>query len=224
MSLSDEKDSDGSRSLLIAEPLELVREGFAAICEQRCGCQVVALCGDGETALAEMMRCRPDFAVLDLGLSRLFTLELVRKARAEGLNTKIIVLGVRFDRKTVYETLRAGASAYVLKSGPAAHLLEAFEQLQGGGVYISPLLNVEQIFVAAKKPDASDPLERLSSREYEVFTLLVEGIRAKEIAARLDLSPKTVDTYRSSLMRKLEIYDVAGLVKFAINKHLISVD
>jgi len=223
MFLSGEKDTDGRRSLLIAEPLELVREGFASICRHRGNCRVVALCEDGETALAEMIRHRPDFAILDLGLAGLFALELIRKARADGLETKIIVLGERVDRKTVYETLRAGASAYVLKSGPSAHLLEAFKQVRGGGVYISPLLDLEEIFVVAK-PGTSDPLERLSSREYEVFTLLVEGIRAKEIAARLNLSPKTVDTYRSSLMKKLEIYDVAGLVKFAINQHLIAMD
>jgi DNA-binding NarL/FixJ family response regulator len=209
------------RSVVIAEPLALVREGFAALCEASGDITVLAQCEDGETALREIGVLRPDLAVLDLNLTRLFTLEVIRKARALDAPTKTIVLGTRSDRKTVFEILRAGASAYVLKSGPSRHLLDAFEQVLSGGIYVSPLLDVEQIFVAGKKPESSDPLEKLSAREYEVFTLLVEGIRAKEIAARLDLSPKTVDTYRASLMRKLDIHDVAGLVKFAIHRKLI---
>ena len=92
-----------------------------------------------------------------------------------------------------------------------------------GGIYVSPEMELEKIFISQRKNEIGDPLETLSSREYQVFSLLIDGIRAKEIAARLDLSPKTVDTYRASLMRKLDIYDVAGLVKFAIQRDLTSV-
>jgi DNA-binding NarL/FixJ family response regulator len=99
-------------------------------------------------------------------------------------------------------------------------LLEAFEQVLDGGIYVSPQLELNKIFGPGQKNSADDPLEMLSAREYQVFTLLVDGIRAKEIAARLELSPKTVDTYRASLMRKLDIHDVAGLVKFAIHRDL----
>ena len=96
------------------------------------------------------------------------------------------------------------------------------EQILDGGIYVSPQLELNKIFGPGQKSAPDDPLEMLSAREYQVFTLLVEGIRAKEIAARLELSPKTVDTYRASLMRKLDIHDVAGLVKFAIQKDLTS--
>jgi DNA-binding NarL/FixJ family response regulator len=81
---------------------------------------------------------------------------------------------------------------------------------------------LDKIFSPGQRSIPDDPLEALSAREYQVFTLLVEGTRAKEIAARLDLSPKTVDTYRASLMRKLDIHDVASLVKFAIQRDLTS--
>jgi DNA-binding NarL/FixJ family response regulator len=84
-------------------------------------------------------------------------------------------------------------------------------------------LELDKIFLAQRKSEPADPLESLSSREYQVFSLLIDGIRAKEIAARLDLSPKTVDTYRASLMRKLDIHDVASLVKFAIQRDLTSI-
>jgi DNA-binding NarL/FixJ family response regulator len=120
------------------------------------------------------------------------------------------------------ESLRNGANGFLLKSSPAAQLLEALLQIMSGGIYVSPEMELEKIFIAHRKNDASDPLESLSSREYQVFSLLIDGIRAKEIAARLDLSPKTVDTYRASLMRKLDIYDLPGLVKFAIQRELTS--
>jgi two-component system invasion response regulator UvrY len=101
-------------------------------------------------------------------------------------------------------------------------MLEAFEQVLEGSIYVSPQLELSKIFSTNQKGTPDDPLELLSAREYQVFSLLIEGVRAKEIAARLELSPKTIDTYRASLMRKLDIHDVAGLVKFAINRDLTS--
>jgi DNA-binding NarL/FixJ family response regulator len=199
----------------------LVRDGFAALCESSGRYHVVGECGDGAAALDLIRSLAPDFAVLGLNLSQLFTLEVVRKMRTGGFPTKAVVVGTRRDRKTVVEVLRSGASAYVLESGPGRHLLEAFDQIRSGAVYVSPLLDLDQIFIAHKRSTPENPLESLSSREYQVFTLLIDGVRAKEIAARLELSPKTVDTYRASLMRKLEIYDLPGLVKFAIHNNLI---
>jgi DNA-binding NarL/FixJ family response regulator len=168
------------------------------------------------------MTNRPDIAVLDLNLPDLFSLAMVRKLRENQIATRIVVLSTRKDRKTVVEALRAGVNAFLLKSGPAHHLLEAFEQILDGGIYVSPSLELEKIFSPGQRSIPDDPLEALSAREYQVFSLLVEGTRAKEIAARLELSPKTVDTYRASLMRKLDIHDVASLVKFAIQRDLTS--
>ncbi len=207
-------------SIVLAEEMTLLREGLAALSEATGRYSVVAQCDDGAAALELILSRRPDIAVLDLNLPKLFALEAIRKLRLAGSTTRLVVTSLRRDRKTVLEVLRSGASAYVLKSGPARHLLEAYQQVLDGGIYVSPLLELDKIFVARKKPDPEDPLGTLSAREYQVFTLLIDGIRAKEIAARLDLSPKTVDTYRASLMRKLDIHDVAGLVKFAINRNL----
>jgi len=159
---------------------------------------------------------------LDLNLTDLFTLEIVKRVREAGLRTKIIVLSTRGDRKTVVEALRCGVSGFLLKTAPSSQLLEAFQQVLDGSIYVSPQLELNRIFTSNSKAQANDPLDSLSAREHQVFTLLVEGVRAKEIAARLELSPKTVDTYRASLMRKLDIHDVAGLVKFAIHRDLTS--
>jgi DNA-binding NarL/FixJ family response regulator len=136
----------------------------------------------------------PDIAVLDLNLCDLHTLELVRRVREADLSTRIVVLSTRRDRKTVVEALRCSVNGFLLKSAPWNQLIEAFDQVLDGGVYVSPELELNGIFCATGDNGNTDPLEALSAREHQVFSLLVEGVRAKEIAARLELSPKTVDT------------------------------
>lgn len=209
-------------TILLADDLTLVREGLAALCEAQPQYTVIGQCSQGAAALRMIESQQPDLAVLDLNLPDLFTLEIVRRVREAGHKTKVVVLSTRRDRKTVVEALRCGVSGFLLKSASSAQLLEAFAQVLEGSIYVSPQLELNKIFTSGNKAQPEDPLELLSAREYQVFSLLVEGVRAKEIAARLELSPKTVDTYRASLMRKLDIYDVAGLVKFAIHRDLTS--
>ena len=209
-------------SVLLADDLTLVREGLAALCAAHAQYRVVGQCSEGTSALRMIESQRPDLAVLDLNLPDLFTMEIVRRVREANLPTKIVVLSLRRDRKTVVEALRCGVNGFLLKSAPSSELLEALEQVLEGSIYVSPQLELNKIFSTNHKSTPDDPLDLLSAREYQVFSLLIEGVRAKEIAARLELSPKTIDTYRASLMRKLDIHDVAGLVKFAINRDLTS--
>ncbi len=209
-------------TILLAEQLALVRDGLAALCALRPEWHVVAQSADGADAFDRICALRPDVAVLDLHLPNLYCLELVRRMQDRGLATKPIVLSDRQDRKTVMEALRTGASGFVLKSCPGAEFLEAIRMVSEGGVFVSPSIEVGRMFTTKTKHAPEDPIESLSAREYQVFSLLIDGMRAKEIAGRLDLSPKTVDTYRASMMRKLDIHDLAGLVKFAIQKKLIA--
>jgi DNA-binding NarL/FixJ family response regulator len=207
--------------ILIADELTLVREGLAALCNSILGFRVVAQVGTAGGALEEIQRLAPDIALLDLGLSDLAATEVIRRVREQGLRTRCAVFSVRKDRKTVLEVLRSGACGYLLKSSTAEQMADALSQFTQGGIYVSPQIEVMSLFGEGNgRRNGEDPIESLSTREFQVFSLLVEGIRAKEIAARLSLSPKTVDTYRSSLMRKLDIHDVAGLVKFAIKRDL----
>jgi len=204
-------------SILIADDLALVRGGLAALCQQA-PYRVVAQCSCGIATLQSIELEKPDVAILDLNLQGLSALAILRKLQESPVQTRILILFTRKDRRTVLDALRLGAAGFLLKSDPTIHLLEAFNQILNGGVYISPSFDIDKIFVSGEKHFAENPLGVLSAREYEVFSLLIAGIRAKEIAARLDLSPKTVDTYRASLMRKLEIDSIAGLVKFAIEQ------
>jgi DNA-binding NarL/FixJ family response regulator len=210
-----------TNTIVLAEELAMIREGIAQVCEREDGYQVVAQCSDGAAALAAVLHYKPSIAIIDLQIPKLFSLELIRKAREIELATRFIVLAVRGDRKTALEALRAGANGFLLKSGPAAQLLEALRNVSAGSVFVTPELQFEKVFFTAKLPRTVDPIDNLSSREYQVFRLLIDGIRAKEIAARLELSPKTIDTYRASLMRKLDLHDVASLVKFAIQRDLV---
>jgi DNA-binding NarL/FixJ family response regulator len=207
-------------SVVLADDHSIVREGLAAFCDARPELHIVGQCADGLAAVEMIKALQPDFAIIDLHMPKLHGLEVIRKVREANSACKLVVLSISRDEKMVLEALRAGANGYLLKDGPARHLLDAISYIQDGGVYISPLLRREYLLEAPRKAPAEDPLASLSRREYEVFSFLVDGMRPKDIAKLLDISPKTVDTYRSNIMRKLGIHDLVGLVKFAINRNL----
>jgi DNA-binding NarL/FixJ family response regulator len=220
-------ESSGVTTVLIAEPEELTREALASLClsSPQGRYHPVALAADGEEAIEAARGCSPPpaLAVVNLDLPRLHTLELIARCHTAGLPTRFVILANRFDRKTVLESLRAGAKGFLLRTSSARNFFDALDQVCLGGVYLAPQVGANRLFVQpGLGSSVDDPIGHLSSREYQVFTLLVDGVRAKEIAARLELSPKTVDTYRASLMRKLDIHDVAGLVKFAVRCNLVA--
>ena len=207
-------------SVVIADELALLREGLSAILHATGQYSVVALCGDGEQAMQSIVELRPAAAILDFQLPKLFCLDLARQVQEQDLRAKVVVLSTRCDRKSALDALRAGVSAFLPKTAPSSEILDAMEQvLSSNRPYVPPSMAVEQ---PTDAPEPQDAFETLSPREFQVFSLMVEGVRAKEIAARLQLSPKTVDTYRSNLMRKLDIHDLARLVKYAIQRDLTS--
>jgi DNA-binding NarL/FixJ family response regulator len=183
---------------------------------------VLGQCSDGPAAFQMISSLKPDFAILDLDMPSMTGAEVIRRLRATGCTAKLMILSISREESAVMEALRAGADAYLLKDGPARHLLDALSFVRDGGVYVSPLLRGAGLFTRADSHPPEDPLASLSPREMEVFSYLVNGLRAKDIAELLDISPKTVDTYRASLMRKLNLHDLVGLVKFAIERNLTS--
>ena len=208
--------------IVIAESLPLVRESLAALCNSRQPYRVTGQCSDGVQACRLIESLRPEICLIDLDLPSLYALEIIRKMGMAGVTAKMVILATHADRKITLDILHCGAHAIVLKSGAAHNLFEAFDCIREGGVYMAPQLELDKLFATNRNGHNGDPIESLSVRERQVFMLLIEGLRAKEIASRLELSPKTVDTYRASLMRKLDIHAVAGLVKYAIQRNLIS--
>jgi DNA-binding NarL/FixJ family response regulator len=206
-------------TVVLADDHAIVREGFASLCEAN-GMRVLGQCSDGSSAIETIQATRPDFAILDLNMPGMTGIEVIRRLRSAGCPSKLMILSISRDDKTVIEALRAGADGYLLKDGPARHLLEAITYVRDGGQYVSPLLRGAGLFTTPEAAAPNDPLASLSPREMEVFSHLVKGMRAKDIAELLHISPKTVDTYRATLMRKLNVHDIVGLVKFAIERNL----
>jgi two-component system, NarL family, response regulator NreC len=208
-------------TIVLADDHVIVREGLAALCASK-GLRVVGECSDGASAVEMVNRLHPDFAVFDLDMPGLNGVEAIHRLRVTGSHAKLMILSVQREEKVVVEALRAGADAYLLKDGPSRHLMDAISFVRDGGVYISPLLRGAGLFTGGERILPENPLADLSPREIEVFTHLVNGLRAKDIADLLSISPKTVDTYRAGLMRKLKVRDLVGLVKFAIERNLTS--
>jgi len=208
-------------SVLFADDHEIFREALVALYSSRPELAIVGQCSDGLSALQMIRSLIPDFAIIDLHMPKLDGLELIRKLREPPRHpTKLIVLSMSRDRQTVAEALRAGAEAYLPKDCPSRHVLAAIQYIRDGGVYLSPLLHLDSF--SSQRAATGDPTDLLSEREHEVFYHLVRGIRAKQIAAHLKISPKTVDTYRASILRKLDLDSVAALVRFAVERKLIS--
>lgn len=206
-------------TVVLADDHAIVREGFAALCEAH-GLRVLGQCAEGPAAVEMILAKQPDFAILDLSMPGMTGIEVIRRLRNAGCPSKLIILSVNREDKSVIEALRAGADAYLTKEGPARHLWEAIGYIRDGGQYVSPLLKRADLFAKPEPAPPDDPLACLSPREIEVFSSLVKGMRAKDIAELLRISPKTVDTYRAILMRKLNVHDIVGLVKFAIERNL----
>ena len=212
-------------TLILADDHGIVREGVAAFCKARPDVSLLGQCSDGQEALDMILARNPDFAVLDLDMPKLTGLEVIRRVREMGSKTRLIVLSISRDQEIIRELFRSGADGYVLKDGPSRHIFDAINYVRDGGQYLTPLLrreSIEQGDKGGKKEEKADPLALLSKREFAVFSLLVDGVRPKDIAIALEISPKTVDTYRSNIMRKLKIDSVAGLVRFAIQRNLQS--
>jgi len=215
-----------AKTLVIAEQPGLLRDGLAAICSSSGRFQIRAVTGSGEQAWKLIEQLRPDAALVDLHIPDLDALEIAR--RLAGIvpwpsvpGARCVILSSRPDRKTVLEALRAGAQGFLLRSSSGENLLDCLDRVLDGGIYVSPGVDLQNLFPADRRSIPDDPLDSLSPREFQVFSLLVEGVRPKEIAARLGVSPKTVDTYRVQLMRKLGIHDVPGLVKYALQRRFI---
>jgi DNA-binding NarL/FixJ family response regulator len=215
ISLAMDRCGTNILNVVVADELPLICEGLAALCMGFAGCEVVGHGTNGEEAWRLIERLQPHIALLGVRLSRLATMEVIRRSRLLGYPTRFLLVAHQADRREVLDALRGGASGYILKSSPGRELEEALRQVSQGAVYISSQIDWQN-GDTAMRGDTDNPLRNLSSREMQVFAMLVEGVRARDIAARLSLSPKTVDTYRASLMRKLAIHDVPGLVKLAI--------
>ena len=207
-------------SIVFVEEQTLYRESLTCLFDSLPDLELLASTTSGIELINLMLNQPADIGILDLHLTDIHAFELIRRVRSAGIQTRLIVLASRADLRTAAEAIRGGAQGMVLKSAGCVQLVRACQHVMGGGIYIDPQIKLTQTLKNVDCNDPIDPLDTLNSREHQVFSLLIEGLRAKEIAARLAVSPKTVDTYRASVMRKLKIQTGAGLVKYAVQRQL----
>lgn len=208
---------------IIADDHEIVRRGLRSLLEAH-GCKLLAEAADGLTAAQAADKHKPSLLLLDLNMPRLHGLEVLKQVRASSPNTRVIVLSMHNDEPYVIEALRAGASAYVLKGSESEEIAQALKEVLAGRRYLSAPLSEWAINALTARPAEAnnDPLASLSPREREVLQLASEGFGNAEIATKLFISPRTAETHRTNLMRKLALQTQTDLVRFAIRKGLIT--
>ncbi len=207
---------------IIADDHEIVRRGLRGILEGEGGCKVVAEASDGLTAAQLVEKLKPHVLVLDLNMPRLHGIEVLRQTRTTSPHTRVIVLSMHNDEPYVIESLRAGASAYILKGSESQEILQALKEVMAGRRFLSATLSEWAINALVAKPaDDADPLQSLTQRERMVVQLAAEGHTNGEIAEKLFISPRTAETHRTNLLRKLGLQTQTDLVRFAIRKGLI---
>jgi DNA-binding NarL/FixJ family response regulator len=213
--------------IFLADDHGLVRAGLRLLLETQPDLSVIGEAADGRQAVYEVARLRPDIAVLDITMPALNGIEALRRIRTECPGVGIIILSMHNTHQHIYRALKAGARGYVLKEAAGDELIEAIRTVYAGGRHLSPKISDELIedYLAQHGPgEMENPIERLSSREREILQLVAEGKTSLVIANLLALSPKTVETYRSRLMQKLALNDLASLVKFAIQQGLVTLE
>ena len=203
-------------SVLIADDHTVVAEGLRHLVGSQPEMEVVGLAENGRDAVRAAMEARPDIVLMDHAMPILNGTEAARLIRERCADTRVIMLSMYSDAVHVYRALQAGATGYIIKRSVAKEVVDAIWAVHRGGRYLSRELADVVIDHVVHRSAPDDPLERLSSRERQVLQLLAEGHSVAEIAATLSLSPKTVETYRARMMEKLGIYELAGLVRFAI--------
>jgi DNA-binding NarL/FixJ family response regulator len=209
--------------ILIADDHGVVAEGLKHLIEAQQDMQVVATVGDGREAIRVAKETQPDVVLMDLSMPELNGADATRAVLEHDPKCRVIVLSMYAEREYVRRALKAGAAGYVVKRSAAKEVVDAIRAVHAGQRYLSP--RVADVVIDDYAGDGKgDLLEKLSTREREVLQLLAEGRTGAEIATRLALSQKTVETYRARLVEKLGIRDVAGLVKFAIQRGLVSLD
>ena len=213
--------------VVLADDHPIVRQGVRTLLESEGGCQVVGEATDGLTAIDLIARLTPDIAILDLQMPDLDGLEVARRAQDKSPTTRVLILSMHDDEPHVVQALRHGVTGYVLKGAAATDLTTAVRAVMEGKRFLSASLSERAIeSYALRAKETSLPLDRydlLTAREREVLQLAAQGMTNTEIGRRLAISPRTVETHRTNLLRKLTLTTHTELVRFAISRGLLPV-
>ena len=208
--------------ILLVEDHALVRAGMKALMQKIEGIEVAADMGDGLEAVKYVQTDTPDLVLMDIAMPGLNGLDATARIVKESPTTRVILLSMHANEEYLRQALQVGASGYLLKGAELAELELALKTVARGERYLTPAVAKYAIDAYREKSEGPvGPLAKLSMRQREILQLIAEGQTTKEIAHRLNLSVKTVETHRSQLMERLDIHDVPGLVRFAMRVGLI---
>jgi DNA-binding NarL/FixJ family response regulator len=215
-----------SISLLITDDHHMVRQGVRALLESQPGFEVVGEASTGREAVDLARLMQPNVLVLDWMMPGLNGMEVTRLVGEASPKTRVLILSMYSNEAYVSEALRAGALGYVLKGSPINELVKAIQTIMKGRRYLSPPLSERSIeaYLQKSKDTSLDTYEILTTREREILQMVAEGYTNVEIADELKISPRTVETHRANLMRKLNIRSQAELVRYALRRGLVPIE
>jgi len=210
--------------VLLADDHAVVRDGLRALLEAQPGIEVVGDVSNGRDAVREAQRLLPDVVVMDIAMPGLNGIEATLQIQESSRSPRILILSMHSTTEHIFRALQAGARGYLLKDSAGKEVVEAVRVVHAGRRYLSQKIAATVIDDYIAERHRTSPLDSLSRRERQILQLIAEGKTSAEVGAMLFLSPKTVDTYRSRMMHKLNIGDLPNLVKFAIQNGITQLD
>jgi|CZKP01.1.fsa_nt_gi DNA-binding NarL/FixJ family response regulator len=217
--------------VILVDDHSLVRAGIRSLIQNISGVEVIAEANNGRDAIRLIDELVPDLVLLDIAMPELNGLEVISRISKDNTVTKIIILSMHTNEEYVVQALKSGAAGYLLKDSAPNELEIAVNAVMRGETYLSPAISKHVVDnylrrisdVSAEKEKGPDIFKQLTSRQREILQLIAEGNSTKEIANKLNVSIKTVETHRMQLMDRIGIHDVAGLVRYAIRMGIITV-
>lgn len=216
--------------IILADDHTLVRSGIRSLLQNIPGVQVIAEAGDGRQALDLIEQQQPDLVLMDIAMPGLNGLEALTRISKAYPKVRVVVLSMHANEEYVLQALRAGAAGYLLKDAATPELEIAVKAVAQGKTYLSPTISQQVVDEYLRRTNADqgiqgsplDAFEQLTPRQREVLQLIAEGNTGQQIARKLNISVKTVETHRLQLMARLNIHDIAGLVRYAIRMGIVS--
>lgn len=219
--MSASKTNPGTIRIMLADDHQVVRQGVRALLKDFLEFEVVGEAGDGMQAVELVEQLQPDVLVVDLGIPRQHGLDVISQVRRHSPDTATLVLSTFSDEPFIREALRNGAKGYMLKESDLNELTTAIRSVAKGITFLGSGIKEMTVTKAETRDGENDVLQKLTARERVVLQMIAEGATAQMVAEKLFISPRTAETHRSNLMRKLGINTQTDLVRFAIRKGII---